>query len=344
MAGTGKESETTMANTLRIKRRAAGGAAGAPASLQMAEPAFNETDSTLYIGIGNTGANGSATMVIPIGGPGAFIDRITDQSVNGKKSFNTSPTAPTPAAGDSSTAVATTAFVTNAVAPVPQAANTVYAGPATGSASQIPTWRILTPADIPPLTSVKITDFSAASDARIAAAAGVSVCPLDSNKLVPAAFLPSYVDDVLEYDNLAAFPATGEKGKIYIADDTNWEYRWSGSAYIRIVASPGSTDALAEGVTNLYFTQARVLATVLTGLSLTSSAVIAATDSVLTAFGKLQAQTTLRLVAANNLSDLASPAAARTNLGLGTIAVQNANNVNLTGGLLDNFVLDGGTF
>ena len=37
-----------MANTLRIKRRAAGGAAGAPASLANAELAFNEQDNTLY--------------------------------------------------------------------------------------------------------------------------------------------------------------------------------------------------------------------------------------------------------------------------------------------------------
>lgn len=48
---------------------------------------------------------------------------------------------------------------------------------------------------------------------------------------VPASQLPSYVDDVLEYANLAAFPATGEGGKIYVAIDTGKTYRWSGSAY-----------------------------------------------------------------------------------------------------------------
>ena len=31
---------------------------------------------------------------------------------------------------------------------------------------------------------------------------------------VPSSQLPSYVDDVLEYANLASFPATGESGKI----------------------------------------------------------------------------------------------------------------------------------
>lgn len=51
---------------------------------------------------------------------------------------------------------------------------------------------------------------------------------------VPSSQLPSYVDDVLEYANLAAFPVTGETGKIYVTLDTNFTYRWSGSAYVQI--------------------------------------------------------------------------------------------------------------
>lgn len=62
-------------------------------------------------------------------------------------------------------------------------------------------------------------------------------CPLDAGAKVPAANLPGYVDDVLEYANLAAFPATGESGKIYIAADTNLTYRWSGSAYANMSGS-----------------------------------------------------------------------------------------------------------
>ena len=54
---------------------------------------------------------------------------------------------------------------------------------------------------------------------------------------VPTSQLPSYVDDVLEYANLAAFPATGETGKIYVALDTNLTYRWSGTAYVEISKS-----------------------------------------------------------------------------------------------------------
>lgn len=80
---------------------------------------------------------------------------------------------------------------------------------------------------------------------------------LDGSGKVPSTQLPSYVDDVIEYANLAAFPSTGESGKIYIAIDTAKTYRWSGSAYVEISASPGSTDAVTEGSTNLYFTNAR---------------------------------------------------------------------------------------
>lgn len=80
---------------------------------------------------------------------------------------------------------------------------------------------------------------------------------LDANGFVPAAQLPSFVEEVLEFAAQANFPAEGESGKIYIAIDTGRVYRWSGSVYVEIVASPGSTDEVTEGQTNLYFTEKR---------------------------------------------------------------------------------------
>lgn len=80
---------------------------------------------------------------------------------------------------------------------------------------------------------------------------------LDSSGLVPSTQLPSYVDDVLEYANLAGLPVSGSTGKIYVTIDTGKTYRWSGSAYVEISASPGSTDSVTEGSTNLYYTTAR---------------------------------------------------------------------------------------
>lgn len=82
-------------------------------------------------------------------------------------------------------------------------------------------------------------------------------CGLDASGKVDSGQLPSYVDDVLEYANLAAFPGTGVSGIIYIAANTGKSYRWSGSVYAEIIASPGTTDNITEGTTNLWFTNAR---------------------------------------------------------------------------------------
>lgn len=60
---------------------------------------------------------------------------------------------------------------------------------------------------------------------------------LDSIGKVPAAQLPSYVDDVLEFSTKAQFPQTGETGKIYVAKDTNLTYRWTGTQYLEISQS-----------------------------------------------------------------------------------------------------------
>lgn len=151
--------------------------------------------------------------------------------------------------------------------------------------------------------------------------------------VVPSAQLPSFVDDVLEFANLASFPVTGESGKIYLAIDVNKSYRWSGSTYVHLDDSIalGETSATAyrgdrgkiaydhsqdtttnphnvtksqvglgnvpnldtsttsnvtEG-TRLYFTVARVLATLLSGLS-ASSGTFTSSNTILEAFGKLQ--------------------------------------------------------
>ncbi len=138
--------------------------------------------------------------------------------------------------------------------------------------------------------------------------------------LIPASQLPSYVDDVLNFPDLASFPSLGEDGKIYVAEDVNKTYRWGGSSYVEIggggvalgetssTAYRGDNGKIAydhslsqgnphnttttdinEG-TKLFFTESRVNQTVLTGLDTSTASPALATDQLLAAIGKLQAQ------------------------------------------------------
>lgn len=74
------------------------------------------------------------------------------------------------------------------------------------------------------------------------------VATLGSDGKVPSTQLPSYVDDVLEYNAKTNFPTSGESGKIYIDKATNITYRWGGSDYVAI----GSDLALGETSSTAY--------------------------------------------------------------------------------------------
>lgn len=74
------------------------------------------------------------------------------------------------------------------------------------------------------------------------------VATLDATGKIPSTQLPSFVDDVLEYSSVNAFPTQGESGKIYIALDNNKTYRWGGSSYVVI----SETLALGETETTAY--------------------------------------------------------------------------------------------
>jgi len=149
--------------------------------------------------------------------------------------------------------------------------------------------------------------------------------------LIPSSQLPSYVDDVLEYANLASFPATGETGKIYVDLATNKIYRWSGSVYVEVSAQVGTTwggitgtlsnqtdlqnalnakQATLSGTgfvkstagvisydTNTYLTTSTVLNTVLTPYAVGANTAVTASDTIETAIEKLQGQVNARLSA-----------------------------------------------
>jgi hypothetical protein len=113
--------------------------------------------------------------------------------------------------------------------PVPAGAvftDTVYAKPASEPISYI--------------TSLQTTLDGKVDESREGVVNGVAT--LDGAGLVPTGQLPSFVDDVLEFANLAGFPATGATGKIYVAIDTNKTYRWSGTVYVYITS--GAVDSV----------------------------------------------------------------------------------------------------
>lgn len=105
----------------------------------------------------------------------------------------------------------------------------------TALAEKVPITRTINNKVLSSNITLSAADVSAIPTTQKGAASGVA--ELDATGKVPAAQLPSYVDDVLEYDTKANFPATGETGKIYITKDTNKTYRWSGTAYAEISAS-----------------------------------------------------------------------------------------------------------
>ena len=77
------------------------------------------------------------------------------------------------------------------------------------------------------------------------------IATLDSNGQVPSIQLPSFVDDVLEYLNVAAFPTTGVAGKIYVETTGNTTYRWGGTGYVKITSGEVSSVAGKTGIVTL---------------------------------------------------------------------------------------------
>lgn len=91
--------------------------------------------------------------------------------------------------------------------------------------------------DYQPATKKYVDDNVKTVSDKVTTLESKNVAELDENGKIPASQLPSYVDDVLEFENKAAFPTTGESGKIYVAKDTNLTWRWSGTDYVEISQS-----------------------------------------------------------------------------------------------------------
>lgn len=151
--------------------------------------------------------------VSSVGGTGKYISEISE--ANGKISATETTMDTTPTAN--STKVVTSGGVKAALD------------------GKVPTSRTINGKALSANITLSASDVSAIPSSEKGANNGVA--ELDETGKVPSSQLPSYVDDVLEYNSLNNFPATGESGKIYIAKDTNKTYRWSGTTYVQISAS-----------------------------------------------------------------------------------------------------------
>jgi hypothetical protein len=156
-----------------------------------------------------------------------------------------------------------------------------------------------TPVDILPTPA----EIGAVPTTEKGAANGVATLGTDGK--IPSVQLPSYVDDVLEYNNLAAFPASGEAGKIYIAKDTNKTYRWGGSAYAVI----SDTLAIGETASTAYAgDKGKALADAIGGALTTlttgvKTSLIAAINWLVTEVGKKQNTQTGKGLSTNDFSN-----------------------------------------
>lgn len=265
-----------MSNIIRLKRRAAGGAAGAPATLKTSEVAYNETDNVLYIGFGDDG-NGNATTIIALAGEGLF---------------------------------ATKAYVNDAV------------GNAGGG-------------DM--LQSV----YDADNDGKVDSAASADTVPWGGISEKPSTFPPAAHNHDDRY-----YTETEMDGFLDAKAPIN-NPQFTGNPTAPTQTQGNNTTRLATTA----FVQAE-----LERLIGTAPGTLDTLQEIAEALGEdpnfaatIANQLATKLNAASNLSDLADAAASRGNLGLGTLATQNAADVDITGGSVDgvtitNSTIDGGTF
>jgi hypothetical protein len=324
-----------MANTIRIKRRAAGGSTGAPSSLANAELAYNESDAgngILYYGYGTGGAGGTATQAVAIGGDGAFVNLTGTQTISGNKTF-------TGTVGFTTVSGLTTTgdVVVGGNLTVNGTTTTVNSTTVTVDDKNIELGSVTSPSDTTADgggitlkgTTDKTLNWVDASDSWTSSehfdlANGKSYrinnTVVLSSTALGASVLSSSLTSVgtigtgvwqgtavgLAYGGTGANSASAARTSLGLAIGTNVQ------AYSDVLADLAGLTQAANKLP--YFDSSTTAAT-----------------ADLSSFGR-------------SLIDDADGSTARTTLGLGTMATQNANSVAITGGTIDGVEIDGGSY
>ena len=327
-----------MANTIQLKRRVSG-VAGAPAALKSGELAHNEVDNTVYVGKGDDGA-GNATSIVPVAGAGGFLALVGTQTIAGAKTFSTVPKSSQDASGG-------TDLVRKSQLDSLLAAKAPLASPGlTGSPTA--------PTPVAGTNSTQIATTAFVNEAIAGFGAGdmaKSTYDTDNDGKVDAA----EVADAAPWAGITGKPTsfTPSSHSHSIAQVTGLQTALDAKAPLASPALTGSPTApTATAGTNT--TQIATTAFVASAIGALIDAAPGAMDTLnelAAALGDDPSFATTvtnslagKLSAASNLSDLPNKTTARSNLGLGSMATQNANAVAITGGTINGITLDGGTF
>jgi hypothetical protein len=327
-----------MANTIQLKRRVSG-VAGAPAALKSGELAHNEVDNTVYVGKGDDGS-GNATSIVPVAGSGGFVALTGTQTIGGAKTFSLVPKSSQDASGG-------TDLVRKSQIDSLLAAKAPLASPALSGSPTAPTpvagtnsTQIATTAFV----NTAIAGFGAGDMAK-------STYDTDNDGKVDAA----EVADAAPWAGITGKPTsfTPASHSHPISQVTGLQTALDAKAPLASPALSGTPTApTAAAGTNT--TQLATTAFVAAAIG----ALIDAAPGAMDTLNELAAAlgddpnfaTTVtnalagKLSAASNLSDLPNKTTSRSNLGLGSIATQNANAIAITGGAINGITLDGGTF
>ena len=159
------------------------------------------------------------------------------------------------------------------------------------SATKLTTARTINGVSFNGTSNIVVSDATKIPISEKGAVNGVATLGADGK--IAASQLPSYVDDVLEYNSLLEFPVTGEKGKIYVALNANKVYRWSGSAYVYITS--GAVDSVNGRVGLVEIVNNDI--TLAVGKDLTDAIKYSEADKVLTDVNKLNLSVDTNLTA-----------------------------------------------